>query len=58
MSATDVQDDPYAHVAKGPLKLKSDQTVSKRLEFHLFLGLNILFSIKIFFNMTSSVIKL
>ncbi|XP_014475363.1 PREDICTED: protein FAM32A [Dinoponera quadriceps] len=30
MPATNDQDDPYAHAAKGPLKLKNDQTVSKR----------------------------
>ncbi|XP_032676648.1 protein FAM32A [Odontomachus brunneus] len=30
MPATNAQDDPYAHAAKEPLKLKSDQTVSKR----------------------------
>ena len=23
-------DDPYAHVSKGPLKLKNDQSVSKK----------------------------
>jgi len=30
MPATNVKDDPYAHVAKGTLKLKNDQTVSKK----------------------------
>ncbi|XP_011170378.1 protein FAM32A-like [Solenopsis invicta] len=30
MPATNAEDDPYAHVAKGALKLKTDQTVSKK----------------------------
>ncbi|XP_035728243.1 protein FAM32A-like [Vespa mandarinia] len=30
MPSTNDDDDPYAHAAKGPLKLKNDQTVSKK----------------------------
>ncbi|EFN68963.1 Protein FAM32A [Camponotus floridanus] len=30
MPATKTEEDPYAHCAKGTLKLKSDQTVSKK----------------------------
>ncbi|XP_020295499.1 protein FAM32A-like isoform X2 [Pseudomyrmex gracilis] len=30
MASTDANDDPYSHVAKGALKLKNDQTVSKK----------------------------
>lgn len=30
MPPTNDDDDPYAHAAKGPLKLKNDQTVSKK----------------------------
>jgi len=30
MPATNNEDDPYAHVAKGTLKLKNEQTMSKK----------------------------
>lgn len=30
MPATNNEDDPYAHAAKGALKLKNDQTVNKK----------------------------
>lgn len=56
MPSANDEEDPYAHVAKGPLKLKNDQCVSKKYVYKFMLKFYFRFRLsQVILNLTDDV---